>query len=50
MRPPGSRCFLPAAEMATLCIDLAAKAKMRPGDILGALTGDIGLDGAILQN
>lgn len=35
-----------AAEMATLCIDGGKKAKMRPGDILGALTGDIGLDGA----
>jgi ATP-independent RNA helicase DbpA len=34
------------AEMATLCIDGGKKAKMRPGDILGALTGDIGLDGA----
>jgi ATP-independent RNA helicase DbpA len=32
--------------MATLCIDGGKKAKMRPGDILGALTGDIGLDGA----
>lgn len=29
-----------------LCIDGGKKAKMRPGDILGALTGDIGLDGA----
>jgi len=35
-----------AAEMATLCIDGGKKAKMRPGDVLGALTGDIGLDGA----
>ncbi|RKQ39017.1 ATP-dependent RNA helicase DbpA [Enterobacter sp. R1(2018)] len=34
------------AEMATLCIDGGKKAKMRPGDILGALTGDMGLDGA----
>lgn len=34
------------AEMVTLCIDGGKKAKMRPGDILGALTGDIGLDGA----
>jgi ATP-independent RNA helicase DbpA len=34
------------AEMATLAIDGGKKAKMRPGDILGALTGDIGLDGA----
>jgi len=35
-----------AAEMATLCIDGGKKAKMRPGDVLGALTSDIGLDGA----
>lgn len=34
------------AEMATLCIDGGKKAKMRPGDILGALTGDMGLAGA----
>ncbi|BCG09416.1 MULTISPECIES: ATP-dependent RNA helicase DbpA [Buttiauxella] len=34
------------ATMATLCIDGGKKAKMRPGDILGALTGDLGLDGA----
>lgn len=32
--------------MTTLCIDGGKKAKMRPGDVLGALTGDIGLDGA----
>jgi ATP-independent RNA helicase DbpA len=34
------------ATMTTLCIDGGKKAKMRPGDILGALTGDMGLDGA----
>ncbi|MGG4607749.1 ATP-dependent RNA helicase DbpA [Providencia sp. Me31A] len=34
------------ANMVTLCIDGGKKAKMRPGDILGALTGDVGLDGA----
>lgn len=34
------------AEMATLRIDGGKKAKMRPGGVLGALTGDIGLDGA----
>ncbi|RPH31019.1 ATP-dependent RNA helicase DbpA [Buttiauxella warmboldiae] len=33
------------ATMSTLCIDGGKKAKMRPGDILGALTGDMGLDG-----
>ena len=34
------------AAMTTLCIDGGKKAKMRPGDILGAMTGDMGLDGA----
>jgi len=34
------------AEMATLCIDGGKKAKMRPGDVLGALTGDMGLEGS----
>ena len=33
------------AAMATLCIDGGKKAKMRPGDILGALTGDMGIEG-----
>ena len=44
---PANGSVLPLeAEMATLCIDGGKKAKMRPGDVLGALTGDIGLDGA----
>lgn len=44
---PTQRMVAPlVAEMATLCIDGGKKAKMRPGDVLGALTGDIGLDGA----
>ena len=44
---PGNISIAPlAAEMATLCIDGGKKAKMRPGDVLGALTGDMGLDGA----
>ncbi|QHA89102.1 ATP-dependent RNA helicase DbpA [Serratia rhizosphaerae] len=34
------------AEMATLCIDGGRKAKIRPGDILGALTGEAGLTAA----
>nr|WP_216660566.1 ATP-dependent RNA helicase DbpA [Brenneria sp. hezel4-2-4] len=33
-------------EMITLCIDGGRKAKIRPGDILGALTGDAGLTAA----
>lgn len=35
-----------AAERVTLCIDGGKKAKMRRGDVLGALTGEMGLDGA----
>ncbi|WJV65648.1 ATP-dependent RNA helicase DbpA [Pectobacteriaceae bacterium CE70] len=34
------------SEMVTLCIDGGRKAKIRPGDILGALTGDAGLTAA----
>ena len=44
--PSGSAVLPLEAAMATLCIDGGKKAKMRPGDILGALTGDLGLDGA----
>ncbi|RLM32045.1 ATP-dependent RNA helicase DbpA [Brenneria salicis] len=35
-----------APEMMTLCIDGGRKAKIRPGDILGALTGEAGLTAA----
>ena len=34
------------APMVTLCIDGGRKNKMRPGDILGALTGAAGIDGS----
>jgi len=34
------------APMITLCISAGRKEKIRPGDILGALTGEGGLDGA----
>lgn len=44
--PTGIAIIPLEATMATLCIDGGKKAKMRPGDILGALTGDMGLDGA----
>ncbi|OAT54385.1 ATP-dependent RNA helicase DbpA [Providencia heimbachae] len=44
--PSGLKIIPLEAEMATLCIDGGKKTKMRPGDILGALTGDVGLDGA----
>ncbi len=37
---------LPQAAMATLRIDGGKTDKLRPGDILGALTGDAGLSGA----
>jgi ATP-independent RNA helicase DbpA len=33
------------APMATLCIDGGRKNKIRPGDILGALTGSAGIEG-----
>ncbi|MGG4663922.1 ATP-dependent RNA helicase DbpA [Providencia vermicola] len=43
--PVGLRITPLEASMVTLCLDGGKKAKMRPGDILGALTGEIGLDG-----
>jgi ATP-dependent RNA helicase DbpA len=36
----------PAPTMVTLCIDGGRKNKMRPGDILGALTGESGIAGS----
>jgi len=36
----------PAPPMVTLCIDGGRKNKLRPGDILGALTGDGGMAGS----
>ena len=36
----------PAPPMVTLCIDGGRKNKMRPGDILGALTGEAGIAGS----
>lgn len=36
------------AEMATLSVDGGRKAKIRPGDILGALTGDAGLKSDVI--
>jgi ATP-independent RNA helicase DbpA len=36
----------PAAPMVTLCIDGGRKNKLRPGDILGALTGEGGVAGS----
>ena len=45
-KPTGDgRKVLNLAPMKTLVIDGGRKDKMRPGDILGALTGDAGLDG-----
>lgn len=44
--PAGDNITPLHAEMATLCIDGGKKAKMRAGDVLGALTGDMGFDGA----
>ncbi len=47
-RLPGSASSrpLPAAAMQTLIIDAGRKDKLRPGDILGALTGSAGLAAA----
>ncbi|MFC0337181.1 ATP-dependent RNA helicase DbpA [Kushneria avicenniae] len=42
----GRSPFRPA--MATLMIDAGKKQKIRPGDIVGALTGEAGIDGALL--
>jgi len=36
---------MPAPAFVTLCIAGGRKEKVRPGDILGALTGDAGIDG-----
>jgi ATP-independent RNA helicase DbpA len=36
------------APMVTLCIDAGRTEKLRPGDILGALTGDAGLDASVV--
>ncbi|WP_265524780.1 ATP-dependent RNA helicase DbpA [Providencia rustigianii] len=43
--PTGLRITPLEADMVTLCLDGGKKAKIRPGDILGALTGDVGLQG-----
>ena len=44
LKPQGGSALLPA--MSTLCISGGRKDKVRPGDILGALTGDAGIPGA----
>ena len=41
---PGSSS-IPTPKMITLCISAGRKQKVRPGDILGALTGDAGIQG-----
>ncbi|AWS52490.1 MULTISPECIES: ATP-dependent RNA helicase DbpA [Providencia] len=43
--PTGLRVTPLEATMVTLCLDGGKKAKIRPGDILGALTGEVGLNG-----
>ena len=42
---PPSNQPLPPPEFTTLCIQGGRKEKIRPGDILGALTGEAGIDG-----
>jgi len=44
LKPQSNEPLLPP--MATLCIGAGRKDKVRPGDILGALTGDAGIPGA----
>jgi ATP-dependent RNA helicase DbpA len=44
-KPGDGRKVLNLAPMKTLVIDAGRKDKLRPGDILGALTGDAGLQG-----
>ena len=41
----GDKDFIIQSEMATLCIDGGKKSKLRPGDILGALSKEIGIPG-----
>jgi len=41
-----STCRPPAPAMVTICIDGGRKNKLRPGDILGALTGEAGIAGS----
>jgi len=42
---PANAKALPSPAFTTLCIAGGRKHKVRPGDILGALTGDAGIDG-----
>ncbi|WP_148716597.1 ATP-dependent RNA helicase DbpA [Chitinolyticbacter meiyuanensis] len=42
----GQTAYTMAAGMATLCLAAGRKQKLRPGDVLGALTGDAGLPGS----
>jgi len=44
--PKSAQSYLQKPIMETLCIEGGKKDKLRPGDILGALTKDAGLDGA----
>jgi ATP-independent RNA helicase DbpA len=44
--PQPTQAYLCSPAMVTLCIDGGKKDKLRPGDILGALTKDAGLAGA----
>lgn len=42
---PKNHQFIPTPRFVTLCISGGRKQKVRPGDILGALTGEAGIDG-----
>ena len=41
---------MPQPRYATLCIQAGRKQKIRPGDILGALTKDAGIEGSAVGN
>ena len=41
---------MPTPDYVTLCISAGRKEKVRPGDILGALTGDAGIKGSAVGN
>jgi ATP-dependent RNA helicase DbpA len=45
-RLPAAGTRLPPPDFVTLCIQAGRKEKLRPGDILGALTGEAGIEGA----
>ena len=45
-----NKSTMPTPDYVTLCISAGRKEKVRPGDILGALTGDAGIKGSAVGN